>query len=217
MEERRRLSTTSRFSSPGTPKIRSTPSFSRAATRTSDPFIFGCLAWEMLEEFPRDRGGYKHEDERPPSRGAMRPRFAGNFLTLQSEGAGNTGCTLHPRSRVQQCTKQTHTSIQVQRRQSGIPCAMVLRLISRSPRRSGFLVTVAGGVLTANLTPASRRQDHTTLPSAFVPFVNGTISVHRIPRPTSVTIAKRPSFGTGPNSNIPVSTRPSSEISEIPK
>src|ERR1700732_3581193 len=79
------------------------------------------------------------------------------------------------------------------------------RRISRSPRRSGFLVTVAGGVLTANLTPASRRQDHTTSPSAFVPFVNGTISVHRIPRPTSVTIAKRPSFGTGPNSNIPVS------------
>src|ERR1700736_1508053 len=106
MEERRRLSTTSRFSSPGTPKIRSTPSFSRAATRTSDPFIFGCLAWEMLEEFPRDRGGYKHEDERPPSRGAMRPRFAGNFLTLQSEGAGNTGCTLPPRSRVQKCTKK---------------------------------------------------------------------------------------------------------------
>jgi hypothetical protein len=24
-----------------------------------------------------------------------------NFLTLQSEGAGNAGCTLHPRSRVQ--------------------------------------------------------------------------------------------------------------------
>jgi hypothetical protein len=31
------------------------------------------------------------------------------------------------------------------------------------------------------LTPASGCQDHTTSPSAFVPFVNGTISVHRIP------------------------------------
>src|SRR6202048_1126154 len=89
-----------------------------------------------------------------------------NSGPLQSEGAGNTGCTLHPRSRVQQCTKQTHTSIQVQRRQSGIPCAMVLRLISRSPRRSGFLLTVIGGAASADLTPASRRQDHTTLPSA---------------------------------------------------
>jgi hypothetical protein len=31
-------STTSRFSSPGTPKMRSTPSFSSALTRRSDPF-----------------------------------------------------------------------------------------------------------------------------------------------------------------------------------
>jgi hypothetical protein len=29
---------------------------------------------------------------------------------------------------------KTHTSIQVQRRQSGLPCAMVLRLITCSPR-----------------------------------------------------------------------------------
>jgi hypothetical protein len=70
-----------------------------------------------------------------------------------------------------------------------------LRLISRSPRRSGFLVTVAGGVLTANLTPASRRQDHTTLPSASVPFVNGT-SASTASHPAFVTTAKRPSSGT---------------------
>src|SRR6185436_2447669 len=37
IDELRRLSTTSRFSSPGTPKIRSTPSFSSAATNKSDP------------------------------------------------------------------------------------------------------------------------------------------------------------------------------------
>jgi hypothetical protein len=39
--------------------------------------------------------------------------------------------------------QKKHTSIQVQRRQSDIPCAMVLRLISRSPRRSGLFDTVA--------------------------------------------------------------------------
>jgi hypothetical protein len=33
---------------------------------------------------------------------------------------------------------KTHTSIQVQRRHSGIPCAMALRLITRSPRRIGL-------------------------------------------------------------------------------
>src|ERR1700687_2955672 len=43
---------------------------------------------------------------------------------------------------------------------------MVLRLISCSPRRSGFFVTVISEVSFANLTPASRRQDHTTSPSA---------------------------------------------------
>src|SRR6202158_4219976 len=49
----------------------------------------------------------------------------------------------------------------------------------------------------ANLTPASGRQDHTTSPSACRAFVLSAASVHRIPFPTSVTIAKRPSLGTG--------------------
>src|SRR6266478_2653611 len=49
------------------------------------------------------------------------------------EGAGNAGCALHPRSRVQDAQRKTHTSIQVQRRHSGIPRAMVLRLMPRSP------------------------------------------------------------------------------------
>ena len=62
-----------------------------------------------------------------------------------------------------------------------------------------------------NLTPASRRQDHTTSPSAATSFVCAPVHrsrvgprpaipiarrrcrVHRIPCPTSVTIAKRPS------------------------
>ncbi len=36
------------------------------------------------------------------SRGPMRPRFAGYFRDLwKSEGAGNAGCALHPRSRAQ--------------------------------------------------------------------------------------------------------------------
>jgi len=45
----------------------------------------------------------------------------------------------------------------------------------------GFIVTVIGRITSANLTPASRRQDHTTSPSASVLFVSSTISVHRIP------------------------------------
>jgi hypothetical protein len=48
----------------------------------------------------------------------------------------------------------------------GLPCAMVLRLISRSPRGPGFLAPVASRIASRNLTPASGRQDHTTSPSA---------------------------------------------------
>src|ERR1700674_4886863 len=36
----------------------------------------------------------------------------------KQEGAGKAGCALHPRSRVHRMHKKTHTSIQVQRRQS---------------------------------------------------------------------------------------------------
>ena len=93
------------------------------------------------------------------------PRFAATICPLKHEGAGNAGCALHPRSRVQICARKTHTSIQVQRRQSGIPCAMALRLMPCSPRRRIRLVTVAAGLrlkrsgwidlATDSLTPAT--------------------------------------------------------------
>jgi hypothetical protein len=77
--------------------------------------------------------------------------------------------------------KKTHTSIQVQRRTSDIPCAMALRLITRSPRRRIRLVTVVGE-LTASprpVGPTRLRQldtsngcrNHTTSPYASASFV----------------------------------------------
>ena len=48
--------------------------------------------------------------------------------------------------------------------------------------------------LLKNLVPASGYQDATTSPSASRAIRQRRQSVHRIPRPTSVTIAKRPSF-----------------------
>src|SRR5260221_7751203 len=80
-----------------------------------------------------------------PSRGRC-PSYAAIVRAPESEGAGNAGCALHPRSRVQKLCEETHTSIQVQRKHSGIPRAMALRLISRSPRRRIRLVTVIGGL-----------------------------------------------------------------------
>ena len=50
--------------------------------------------------------------------------------------------------------------------------------------------------LNANLTPASRCQAHTSLPSASGAPVRSTISVHRIP-PRVVDVAQRPFGGAG--------------------
>ena len=121
-----------------------------------------------------------------------------NFLTLESEGAGNAGCTLHPRSRVQYVDRGAHEHTG-SAEASDIPCAMVVRLMSCSPRRTGLVVTVVSGIASTNLTPASGRQDHTILPYASAPFVKGT-SASTASHPASVTIAKRPSYRDGTKS-----------------
>src|SRR6266567_9529356 len=50
----------------------------------------------------------------------------------KTEGAGNAGCALHPRSRAQWSSSCAHEHTG-QRRQSDIPCAMALRLIRYLP------------------------------------------------------------------------------------
>src|SRR5271165_1748578 len=55
------------------------------------------------------RNDVKTERRLPAARCARGMRE--NFRALKSEGAGNAGCALHPRSRVQTAQK-THTSIQ---------------------------------------------------------------------------------------------------------
>src|SRR5258708_27478470 len=45
----------------------------------------------------------------------------------------------------------------------------------------GLVVTVISRMASRNLTPASRRQDHTTSPSALALFVNSAACIHRIP------------------------------------
>ena len=94
----------------------------------------------------------------------------------KSEGAGNAGCRLHPRSRVQDALENAHTSIQVQPEQPGIPCTVVLRLMPSSPRRRIPLASVASELTVriarlsfANLRrldASHGRQDHTVLPYA---------------------------------------------------
>src|SRR5712691_4630008 len=62
----------------------------------------------------------------------------------------------------------------------GIPHAMVYGLFRALSGDRAFLPPSPAG-LTANLTPASGRQDHTSSPSASGPFVRERLRDHRIP------------------------------------
>ena len=141
------------------------------------------------------------------------------------EGAGKTGCALHPRSRVQLCASRNaheHTGE-----------AEAVRPSLRNGFTAYFVLSPVIGLschrrhteILRDLTPASRRQDHTTSPSAIARLrlkaSPGSARVRRSfseggsasfvhaqkarddasrppqPAPTFVTMANVPSFGTG--------------------
>jgi hypothetical protein len=86
------------------------------------------------------------------------------------------------RARSLACKIKKHTSV----------VTTVTPEIARHSLRNGFngflrdlpgdrlFVTVIGAVASTNLTPASRRQDHPTSPSASARFVKRAARVHRI-------------------------------------
>src|ERR1700687_3389417 len=75
------------------------------------------------------------------------PELCVNCSPRKTEGAGNAGCPMHPQPRVRSLSEahershHGHTGFK-----PGIPRAMVLRLISCSPRRRIRLVTVIRGL-----------------------------------------------------------------------
>ena len=121
------------------------------------------------------------------SRDALRPRFAGNSSPSIVRGRREDRVRAAPAVSCAMCTKSAHTSIQVQRRASGLPCAMALRLITCSPRRTALLPPLRPEkqLPPGALTPAPRRQDHTSLPYASAALVSRSFRVHRIPVPRS--------------------------------
>ena len=133
-----------------------------------------------------------------PSRGSKSPRFACSLSPSKTEGAGKTGCALHPRSRVHLRTKNAHTSIQVQRRHSGLPCAMALRLIPCSPRRTASFATVAARIWRnpTRWSDSSTQLDASTAasgPHDFAVRVNAARLAHasRPPHPTATFVHDR--------------------------
>ena len=83
--------------------------------------------------------------------------------------------------------KSAHTSIQVQLEHSGIPCAMVLRLIPSSPWRRIPFASIAGGLkdcrnpvgstFLRRLDTSNGCQNHTALPYAASPVVYALCSL----------------------------------------
>jgi hypothetical protein len=82
------------------------------------------------------RFAFQRANTTSPSRGTICPSFAFRRPSKAKREQGMPGarCTRGLVCRVAQ--KKAHTSIQVQRRHSGIPCAVVLRLMPCSPRRA---------------------------------------------------------------------------------
>ena len=122
---------------------------------------------------------------------------------LTSEGAGNAGRPMRP---IAACAmgvvKRTRVS-QVTPESPGIPRAMVYGLFRALPG-DRLVDTVTGEVASASLTPAPRRQDHTTSPSASEAPSSEAPLASTASRLTSVTIAKRPSERGGTAANIKV-------------
>src|SRR5664279_4911863 len=128
------------------------------------------------------------------SRRMFRARFGLLVPPSSTEGAGNAGRPMRPiaacaevvveRTRVSQVTPE----ITRHSPRNGFNC--FLRAL---PGDRAFLPP-SPALPSANLTPASGCQDHTTSPSASVPFVIGA-SASTASRPAAVTIATRPSVG----------------------
>ena len=124
------------------------------------------------------------------------PELCFDLTPLRTMGAGKTGCTLHPRSRVQLRTKNAHTSIQVQRRHPAFPAQCFTAYSALSPVNGSFATVVAQKnppQLDAS-TAASGPHDFTVRVSQ--------PRQSRLPRPSHptarfVTIASRPSCRVG--------------------
>ena len=113
------------------------------------------------------------------------PEVCSKLPALQTEGAGNAGCALHPRSREQGAQKGAPTSIQGSGEHPTFPAQWLYGLYVISPENGSFASVAPWEIerLPDALTPAPRRQDHTTSPYASVALVSRTIRVHRIPVP----------------------------------
>jgi hypothetical protein len=129
------------------------------------------------------------------SRGADRARGI-DEISAPKEGVGNAGCPVHPQPRVRSSSARcTRVFTAVAPKSPGIPARNGFNGFLRDlPGDRAFLSPSLANE-SANLTPASRRQDHTTSPSASKTLSSQAPLASIASNPASVTIAIRPSSG----------------------
>jgi hypothetical protein len=137
---------------------------------------------------------------------AISPRNAPEpliYLSPPKEGVGNAGCPLHPRPRVHlvvvertRVTTSTPESPGIPAR-NGFTTYFALSPVTglfchRRPRTNVVSAPGRADTTSANLTPASGRQDHTTSPYATTSLVRTLWTAHElITRPAIPSRAKR--------------------------
>jgi hypothetical protein len=116
------------------------------------------------------------------------------FRPSKEEGAGKTGCTLHPRSRAQRHTRKRARAYRFSGGNPAFPAQWFYDLFRALP---GDRLSCHRRLrIAASLTPASGCQDHTTSPYATARS-SRTLPRPPQPGPTFMTTAKRPSCGPG--------------------
>jgi hypothetical protein len=114
-------------------------------------------------------------------------------VALPQGGSGECRVPIAPAASCAKCRKHTSVVTTVAPGSPGIPARDGFNSLFRAlPGDRAFLSPSPADLSSVNLTPASRRQDHTTSPSTSRRSRQQRRPRPSHPRPTFVTIAKRP-------------------------
>ncbi len=137
------------------------------------------------------------------SRRAFRPSFANNVRPSPNrgrmrsqEGRREDRMRAAPAVSRAKAEEKAHTSIQVQRKQSGLPCAMVLRLIRDLPGDRLFVTIISEKLVSQKLDASTGASEPHDFAVRFSAVRQRRLRVHRIP-PHVRDDRETPSYGAG--------------------
>ena len=154
----------------------------------SNPFFLYAARWiasRSLSSGAHSRDPLARNDDKSRHTFATSPRHAPEALLYlpPKEGVGNAGCPLHPRPRVHLVLVERTRATTSTPESPGVPARNGFTAYFELSPATGSFATVTCGLdvasapgradtTSATLTPAPRRQDHTTSPYATTSFVS---------------------------------------------